>query len=118
LFFHHEGDHDSLTNAVLHLLHGHDTLTMIASVLLGSDAYFSTRGNSTNDGFIDALATDLYGHTIDTASKQQFTQMIQNGNKREYIASLFQQASEHHRLVSAQETQALLKRAVQPIEQN
>jgi cyclophilin family peptidyl-prolyl cis-trans isomerase len=118
LFLHHEGDHDSLTNSVMHLLHGHDTLAMIASVLAGSDSYFSTRGNSTNDGFIDALALDLYGHTIDAASKAQFTQMIQNGNSRSYIASLFQQAREHHRVVSAQETTTFLKRTVQPVEQN
>jgi hypothetical protein len=59
----------------------------LAASMLGSPEYFQKSGG-TNDGFLNALYTDVLGRTIDPTGRAGWDQMLAAGASRQDIASL------------------------------
>lgn len=57
-------------------------------MIVGSDEYFTARGDGTNDGFLNALFKDALNRSIDPATKALFEQSLAQGMTRQHIAAV------------------------------
>jgi hypothetical protein len=80
-------DADGLASATSFLMAGH-TVQQLSAILLSSDEYFNAanKGGGTNDGFLNALYTDVLGRAVDAGAQPQLSQELQNGVSRTTMA--------------------------------
>src|SRR5205085_11760517 len=59
----------------------------VAAALAGSGEYFETRGNATNDGFLDALYSDALHRSVDSVGRAAWDQALAAGATRGQVAA-------------------------------
>ncbi|HVX13764.1 MAG TPA: TIGR03118 family protein [Pirellulales bacterium] len=67
---------------------GNHTVEQLAALVIGSSEYFQSRGGGTNDGFLDALFSDLLHRSIDAGAKSYFDGLLNSGTTTGQLASL------------------------------
>jgi streptogramin lyase len=76
---------DQLSSA-LHFLAQGGRFGQLQARLLGSEAYFATRGAGTEAGFLAALAQDLWHQPLDAASLAKYSALLAGGASRQTVA--------------------------------
>ena len=78
--------------------------------IMGSDEYFNNRAGGTDDGFVDAVYTDLLNHRVDRSSRDQLVQGIQNGLTRLQVARQVMDGLDYRdALVTSDDKQLLIR---------
>ncbi|HZB97802.1 MAG TPA: DUF4214 domain-containing protein [Candidatus Sulfotelmatobacter sp.] len=87
-------------------------LENVKAALAGSDEYYATRGGSSNDGFLNALYSDILHRSPDSSGRSYWDRQLGAGTARAWVAYSIAASDESYRdLVSTWYPQ-LLRRAI------
>jgi hypothetical protein len=81
-------------NAFTGLLKAGGTLDQLASILIGSDEYFQSRGGNTNDGFLTAMYNDVLNRGVDAPGRAFFLLLLQQFTPHSTIATQIVKSNE------------------------
>jgi hypothetical protein len=103
-------DSSGLSNFLSQLNRG-VTDESVAAQLAGSPEYFATRGDSTNQGFLQALYQDVLDRPIDPTGQNYFLQQLASGISRQQVATELLTSLEYQQDLVQGDYQLLLGRA-------
>ena len=112
-FLNREADPGGLDRFVVALGAG-GILEQVQAYIVASDEYFSSRGASNNDTFLDNAFRDSLGRGIDDASRTNFKQLLASGTTRRGVLDIIFTSAEHRQTVVRGYFQQLLRRVTDP----
>jgi hypothetical protein len=64
------------------------TVLELEAVIMGSDEYFASRGNSSNAGFLQAVYLDVLNRAPDASGLQSYSSLLASGSSRQSVAAI------------------------------
>jgi hypothetical protein len=97
-YLHRAADPGGLSEGVNSLRAG-GTLEQLAAAIASSPEYFQTRGNSNDDGFLNALYADAFGRAVDLGGRATWDQDLASGATRAQVAAAILGTTEYHQVL-------------------
>lgn len=83
------------TDALIDRLRSGERDEAMLATILSSQEYYTRRGGSTNDGFLNAVFDDLLGREIDDASSERFSVLLAFGGTRAQVVNAITSTREY-----------------------
>jgi hypothetical protein len=92
----HRGADDEEVAIWSSFLRGGSSVESVALQFIDSAEFRTTQGQSTNDGFLNALYQDVFSRSVDTGGRQFWDQFLNGGGTTAQIASAVLSSQEYH----------------------
>ena len=98
------------------LLQGGATFEQVEGIFAGSAEYFTNRGGSTNDGFLDAAFSDFLGRAILPGERSAYDSALTGGTTRQQVADSILGSAEYRGDMVGRNFSTFLRRTPSPAE--